>query len=92
MKRERKDIAKIMADGKPVDAALAAGAREALVRHMLAGQPIAEWKDGKTVWIPPEEIEERIKKIDAYLASCHRAARIGIHDEGMSLLRRAVPR
>ena len=74
MKRKRKDIAKLMADGKLVDAALAAGAREALVRHKLAGQPIVEWIDGKTVWIPAEEIEERIKKIDAHLASDHGAA------------------
>ena len=58
-----------MADGKLVDAALAAGVREALMRHKLAGQPVAEWIDGKTVWIPPEEIEERIKKIDARLGN-----------------------
>ena len=59
--RNRKGIAEIMAEGKLVDAALAAGVREALRRHRQAGQPIAEWRDGKTVWVAPDQIEERIK-------------------------------
>ena len=31
--------------------------REAVLRHKLLGQPIAVGRDGKVVWIPPEEIE-----------------------------------
>ena len=31
--------------------------REAVRRHKLLGQPIAVGRDGKVVWIPPEEIE-----------------------------------
>ena len=30
--------------------------REALLMHKRAGNPIAAWRDGKVVWIPPEEI------------------------------------
>jgi hypothetical protein len=30
--------------------------REALAEHRLAGNPVAVWRDGKVVWIPPEEI------------------------------------
>ena len=59
--RNRKGIAEIMAEGKLVDAALVTGVREALRRHRQAGQPVAEWRDGKTVWVAPDEIEERIK-------------------------------
>jgi hypothetical protein len=31
--------------------------REAIRRHKHAGNPIATWRDGAVVWIPPEEIE-----------------------------------
>ena len=30
--------------------------QEALVRHKQAGNPIVVWRDGKIVWIKPEEI------------------------------------
>jgi hypothetical protein len=30
--------------------------REALLRHKRIGNPIAVWRDGQVVWIPPEEI------------------------------------
>lgn len=30
--------------------------REALLRHKLLGNPVAVWRDGRVVWIPPEEI------------------------------------
>ncbi len=62
--RNRKEVAEILADTKLIEAALAAGVREALIRHMQAGQPVAEWSDGKTVWVAPDEIEERIKALD----------------------------
>ena len=39
-----------------VDAAQRA-VREALLDHKRAGNPIAGWKDGKVVLIPPEQIE-----------------------------------
>ncbi len=76
--RNRKTIAEIMADGKLVDAALVRAAREALVRHLQAGQPVVAWEDGKTVWLGPDEIKERIKAIDRELeqfeTARHRAA------------------
>ena len=30
--------------------------REALLFHKRIGNPVAIWRDGKVVWIPPEEI------------------------------------
>ena len=30
--------------------------REALLRHKKLGNPIAVWRDGRVVWLGPEEI------------------------------------
>jgi hypothetical protein len=32
--------------------------REAIWRHKLAGNPVAVWRDGRVVWIQPEEIPD----------------------------------
>jgi hypothetical protein len=37
-------------------AALRRGVRNALLRHKRAGNPVAVWRDGRVVWVPPEEI------------------------------------
>lgn len=65
--RTGKDVGAILMEGKLVDAALAAAVREALRRHRQAELPVAEWRNGKTVWLGPDEIEERIKEIDRYI-------------------------
>ena len=31
---------------------------EAVLRHRQQGQPLAVWRDGKTVWLSPEEAEK----------------------------------
>jgi len=51
-----KDIAKIFADGTLIDSALKRAGEKALWQHKQAGNPIAVWRDGRVVWIPPEEI------------------------------------
>jgi hypothetical protein len=43
-------------DLRLVEEALARAVREALQRHKQAGNPIAVWRDGRVVWIEPEEI------------------------------------
>jgi hypothetical protein len=43
-----------------VDRALKEAVAEALAEHKAKGNPIAIWRDGKSVWIPPDEI--RINK------------------------------
>lgn len=40
-------------------AAMAAAVREALLRHKLLGNPVAVWKNGKVVWLQPDEIPVR---------------------------------
>jgi hypothetical protein len=37
-------------------AALRLAVREALLRHKQAGNPVAVWRDGRVVWIRPEDI------------------------------------
>jgi hypothetical protein len=32
--------------------------REAVSDHKRAGNPIAEWRDGRVVLVPPEQIED----------------------------------
>jgi hypothetical protein len=36
--------------------ALRLAVREALLRHKQAGNPVAVWRDGRVVWIQPEDI------------------------------------
>lgn len=36
--------------------ALRQAVREALLRHKQAGNPVAVWRDGRVVWIQPEDI------------------------------------
>ena len=46
--------------GVPVSEVLeicARAGREALARHKALGIPIADWRDGRVVEIPPEEIQ-----------------------------------
>ena len=52
-----KDIAAIFRDGVLIDRAIEAAARKALLRHKQLGQPVPVWRDGKTVFVAPEELE-----------------------------------
>jgi hypothetical protein len=45
-----------ISDVARIQAAIQAGVRDALRMHKRAGNPVAEWRDGRVVWIPPEEI------------------------------------
>lgn len=63
--RSNKDISALMEEGTQVDAALRRAAREALAAHVRAGLPVVEWRDGKCVWVPPDEIQKQIEKMDS---------------------------
>ena len=62
--RNHKNVNTIMKEGTLVDAALVAGVREALERHRRAGQSVVESRNGKIVWLTPDEIKKRLEKID----------------------------
>jgi len=55
--KDKKDIGKLLADSDGVTRALTRAVRQALLQHKRAGNPVATWRDGKVVWIAPEEIE-----------------------------------
>jgi len=56
-KPQNKSISQLFAEVTPIEEAVKAGAREALLRHKLLKQPAAVWRDGKVVWVSPDELE-----------------------------------
>jgi hypothetical protein len=50
-------VSERMRDGKGMAKAMGEAIRETVREHKLLGYPIVVWKDGKVVWVPPEEIE-----------------------------------
>ncbi len=54
--RKAKGIDKLLADDALIETALTKGVRDALRRHRQAGFPVVEWRNGKIVWIAPEDI------------------------------------
>jgi hypothetical protein len=49
----------LLADTTVITAALQRAVREAVLQHARAGFPVSTMRDGKVVWIPPEEILAR---------------------------------
>ena len=39
-----------------IEWALRAAVRDALQRHKRDGDPVAVWREGRVVWLPPDEI------------------------------------
>ncbi|MBI4709771.1 MAG: hypothetical protein HY806_00340 [Nitrospirae bacterium] len=54
--KSEKSINAIFKEGTPIDKALKKAVQEALMRHKQAGNPIVVWRNGKIVWLKPEEI------------------------------------
>lgn len=46
----------VLAQAHAVEAAARQAVRDALLFHKRMGNPICIWRDGRVVWIPPEEI------------------------------------
>jgi hypothetical protein len=55
----RDKIDEALADWERITQAIADGVREALKKHKQAGNPVVVWRDGKMVWLKPEEIQAR---------------------------------
>jgi len=49
-------LAERLRDDALIERALVRAVREALKRHKQAGNPIAVWRDGRVVWIEPDDI------------------------------------
>jgi hypothetical protein len=51
-------ISEIFEDKEKITKALSKAVNEALLQHKKAGNPVASWKDGRIVWIQPEDIPD----------------------------------
>ena len=47
-----------VADPDRIERALRAAVRDALLRHKRDGDPVAIWREGRVVWLQPDEIPE----------------------------------
>ncbi len=53
---EKKTIDELFREGTEIDNALRKAVQQALLKHKKAGNPVAEWRDGKVVLVSPEDI------------------------------------
>ena len=49
-------ITETLADKDKITQALTQGVHDALLKHKQAGNPVVVWRNGKMVWLKPEEI------------------------------------
>lgn len=54
-------ITQFFKNSAKVSEALKLGINDALLKHKQAGNPICVWREGKVVWISPENIPVDIK-------------------------------
>jgi hypothetical protein len=52
----QRSLAELLADHTLINEAISRAVQQAVLDHARAGRPVATWRDGKVVWIPPEEI------------------------------------
>jgi hypothetical protein len=57
MSESEPTIDELFEDGHAIDEALRLAARDARRLHKALGNPMATWRDGRVVWVPPEDIE-----------------------------------
>jgi len=51
-------ILDVLNNEKVVTDAIKAGITDSLKKHRLLGHPICVWRNGKVVWIPPDQIKD----------------------------------
>jgi hypothetical protein len=62
MSKPQIDLEQILSDKTRIETAVRRAVWEAIARHKRAGNPIAVWRDGKVVWLSPEEIPDSPEK------------------------------
>ena len=55
-----RDIGRLFRERKPIDDALNAAAREAVKRHRQQRQPLVVCRNGQTVLISPDEVDDEL--------------------------------
>ena len=56
-RRSSRDIESIIRDGTAIDRAIVAARRRVIRRHRQLGVPLAIWRGGQVVEVPPESVE-----------------------------------
>ena len=56
MGNDERTVTELFDAGTPIDEALKEAARDARRFHKAIGNPMATWRDGKVVWVQPEDI------------------------------------
>jgi|GEM_PF-1182125 len=54
----------LLRDPNIIAAAFQGAAREAILRHMMLGESIVIWRDGRVVMVPPEELEAELERAE----------------------------
>jgi len=54
--KHRDKIAEAFSNPETITRALTQGVRDALLKHKQTGNPVVVWRNGKAVWLKPEEI------------------------------------
>ncbi len=55
-KKTEDKIEEAIANPEKITKALVKAVRDALLKHKRAGNPVVIWRNGKIVWLKPEEI------------------------------------
>ncbi|MGQ0732222.1 MAG: hypothetical protein ACT4QD_01050 [Acidobacteriota bacterium] len=58
MNDDTPSIDDLFEDGRAIDEALRLAAADARRLHKRLGHPMAIWRDGRVVWVAPEDIPE----------------------------------
>jgi hypothetical protein len=56
-RRAPHDVERILRDGKAIDGAIVATHRRVILRHRQMNVPLAIWRNGKVVEVPPESVD-----------------------------------
>jgi hypothetical protein len=57
MSENKPTIDELFQDGRAIDEALRDAARDARRLHKALGNPMATWRNGRVVWVQPEDID-----------------------------------
>ena len=53
---DRPSMGELLAKPKELEAAVSRAVREATLMHARLGHPVATWRDGRVVWLQPQEV------------------------------------
>ena len=53
---ENNRILELITDDRVMDAVMRASTRRAIREHLVTGNPLVSWEDGKVVWIDPHQL------------------------------------